>query len=123
MRRERYNQQHPFWGWPSSFPSSILLSVPSCLAPERPMTTWAFSIAWFEHVAAPLHALPPPRRPSGPGRGRGGSKGTRLHRRRLMIQAVPQDAARQRARMVAVFQQHLTIDDGVVDALGEFPDP
>src|SRR5712691_631753 len=40
---------------------------------------------------------------------------------RLVVQGVAQDASRQRAGMAPVFEQHLAIDDGVVDPLGEFP--
>src|SRR5262245_20476210 len=56
-----------------------------------------------------------------PWRGRGESDETPLRRRRLLVQAVPQDAARQCTGMAPVLQKHLAIDDGVVDALSEFP--
>src|SRR5712691_6451351 len=58
-----------------------------------------------------------------PWRGRGGGEGSRLRRGRLVVQGVPQDASRQSAGMAPVFEQHLAIHDGVVDPLGEFPDP
>src|SRR5919108_3841285 len=37
----------------------------------------------------------------------------------LAVQRVAQDASRQRAGMAAVFEQHLSVDDGVLDASGE----
>src|SRR5262249_58067624 len=48
--------------------------------------------------------------------------GTGLGRDGLVVQGIAEDAARQRAGMAPVFEQHLTIDNRVVDALGELPD-
>src|SRR6266511_3364041 len=40
----------------------------------------------------------------------------------LVVQGIPQDASRQRSGMAPVFEQYLAIDDGAVNAGGEFPD-
>src|SRR5215813_3414814 len=47
--------------------------------------------------------------------------GTRLGVRRLVVQTIAQDTSWECAGMPTVFEQHLPVDDGVVDTLGEFP--
>src|SRR5215471_21673886 len=47
--------------------------------------------------------------------------GTRLGVRRLVVEAIAQDTSWECAGMPPVFEQHVPVDDGVMDPLSEFP--
>src|SRR6266850_4667391 len=81
-------------------------------------------VPWARVTPDACQRWPGAHRPIGPSPwpGRGGTEGCAgLGFGRLVVQGVPQDAARQRAGMAPVFEQYLAIDDGVMDTLGEFP--
>jgi vitamin B12/bleomycin/antimicrobial peptide transport system ATP-binding/permease protein len=78
--------------------------------------------AWSVQATRPQQEFAWSKTTPPPGQGEEAKGYCRLCLGPVMVQGIPEDASRQRPGLVPIFEQHLAVDDGVVDASGEFPD-